>query len=75
MAGRGKKPACLVVGGAGFLGRHLVLALVEKYSVTVFDVRASEEPGVKSIVGDIRQKQQVINACKGDTTTQSQPSQ
>jgi nucleoside-diphosphate-sugar epimerase len=60
---------CLVTGGSGFLGRHLVNQLVEsgRYEVTVFDIRAVEgEERVAYIVGDLRSTAEVEAACKGE---------
>jgi len=60
---------CLVTGGAGFLGRHLVGQLLDngRWDVTVFDVRALEgEERVQYIVGDLRDAEQVAQACKGE---------
>lgn len=62
---RSGKQKCLVVGGAGFLGRHLVDALVGEYSVSIFDVRESGDPNVDAIIGDIRELQDVVDACRG----------
>ena len=58
---------CLVTGGAGFLGRHLVDQLVAtgRYHVTVFDVRHSSDTRVQTVVGDLRNLNQVKQACSG----------
>ena len=60
-----QQPKCLVVGGAGFLGRHLVDALVKSYSVSTFDVRESGDSNVTAIIGDIRKLDHVVDACQG----------
>lgn len=47
---------CLVVGGCGFLGKHVVKQLLEsgKWDVTVFDVRLVDPiSGAKYQQGDI----------------------
>lgn len=50
---------CTVIGGSGFLGRHLVERLVDRgYTVNVFDIRqAYELPGVTFHQGDLCDKQ------------------
>ena len=46
---------CLVIGGGGFLGRHIVDKLLEeKYKVQVFDIRITfDDERVKFFVGDL----------------------
>jgi 3beta-hydroxy-delta5-steroid dehydrogenase/steroid delta-isomerase len=64
-------PVCLVVGGAGFLGRALVRALLERgFSVRAFDRRpAFEKDGrVKFFTGDIRDHDAVRRATQGCST-------
>uniref|UniRef100_A0A3P9H6J7 Sterol-4-alpha-carboxylate 3-dehydrogenase, decarboxylating n=1 Tax=Oryzias latipes TaxID=8090 RepID=A0A3P9H6J7_ORYLA len=55
---------CAVIGGSGFLGRHLVEKLLERgYSVSVFDIRQSYElPGVTFHQGDLCDKQALLSA-------------
>jgi UDP-glucose 4-epimerase len=53
---RAEQPSrVLVTGGAGFIGRRLVRALLGAGAeVTVADVREPTEPGVRPVVGDLR---------------------
>ncbi|XP_058505995.1 sterol-4-alpha-carboxylate 3-dehydrogenase, decarboxylating [Solea solea] len=57
---------CAVIGGSGFLGRHLVEKLLERgYSVSVFDIHQSYElPGVTFHQGDLCNKQTLLPALK-----------
>ncbi|KAK9820524.1 hypothetical protein WJX72_011291 [[Myrmecia] bisecta] len=67
VATRSTKQKCLVTGGAGFLGKHLVdqLAGSGAYEVTVFDIRDTGDTRVMTIVGDLRDPIQVDKACEG----------
>lgn len=67
VATRSRKQNCLVTGGSGFLGRHLVSQLLEtgKCNVTVFDIRDYGDSRVKCIVGDLRKLEDVTKACAG----------
>lgn len=67
VATRSQKQSCLVTGGSGFLGRHLVSQLLEtgKCNVTVFDIRSFGDSRVKCIVGDLRKLEDVTKACAG----------
>jgi nucleoside-diphosphate-sugar epimerase len=58
---------CLVTGGAGFLGKHLVQQLVDSglYNVTIFDIRDADVAGATTVVGDLRDPNQVRQAVKG----------
>ncbi|MFQ5416266.1 MAG: NAD-dependent epimerase/dehydratase family protein [Myxococcota bacterium] len=63
-------PVCLVTGGSGYLGRHLVLRLVETgCNVRSLDL-APGPPGSSgdSIVGDVRLYSDVRAACEGVDT-------
>lgn len=64
---------CAVIGGSGFLGRHLVERLVDRgYTVNVFDIRqAYELPGVTFHQGDLCDKQVGIVQFQSDTDTLS----
>ncbi|XP_023667254.1 sterol-4-alpha-carboxylate 3-dehydrogenase, decarboxylating isoform X1 [Paramormyrops kingsleyae] len=58
---------CTVIGGSGFLGRHLVeQLLVRGYLVSVFDIQQSYElPGVTFHLGDLCNKQALLPALQG----------
>lgn len=58
----------LVTGGAGFLGSHVVDALVERgHHVTIFDLVKSKwaPASIRSIVGDLRDASAVEEAVRG----------
>lgn len=65
---------CAVIGGSGFLGRHLVEKLLDRgYSVSVFDIRQSYElPGVTFHQGDLCDKQvtSFLRACRACSLNQ-----
>ena len=67
VATRSQKQNCLVTGGSGFLGRHLVAQLLDtgKFSVTVFDIRDFGDSRVTCIIGDLRKLEEVKKACAG----------
>ncbi|XP_026212811.1 sterol-4-alpha-carboxylate 3-dehydrogenase, decarboxylating [Anabas testudineus] len=63
---RHRNKRCTVIGGSGFLGRHLVEKLLERgYSVSVFDICENFElPGVIFHQGDLCDKQALFPALK-----------
>ena len=59
------KKNVLVTGGSGFIGSHVVDALVKKkYKVTVFDINRPKRKDVKFIKGNILNKSIVTSALK-----------
>ncbi|XP_064526352.1 sterol-4-alpha-carboxylate 3-dehydrogenase, decarboxylating isoform X1 [Pseudopipra pipra] len=58
---------CTVIGGSGFLGRHMVEQLLARgYSVNVFDIQQSfESDGVKFFLGDLCDKEALLPALQG----------
>jgi nucleoside-diphosphate-sugar epimerase len=64
----------LVIGGSGFLGSALVLALKRSGvgSLRSFDLVPFPDPNVESVVGDLCDPTQVLQACAGvDTVFQT----
>ncbi len=56
----------LVTGGSGFIGTRLVEVLLEQqHEVKIFDKRPSETYPDLVIIGDVRDKDALIDACKG----------
>lgn len=54
----------LVIGGCGFVGKHLVQQLLAAgHPVRVFDLQPYPDPQVESVVGDLRKAEQVLQAC------------
>ncbi len=63
-----KGGTALVVGGAGFLGRHIAAQLLasRRYSaVRVFDIRPAGLEGAEEVVGDLRKAEDVAAAVEG----------
>ncbi|XP_027518149.1 sterol-4-alpha-carboxylate 3-dehydrogenase, decarboxylating isoform X2 [Corapipo altera] len=58
---------CTVIGGSGFLGRHMVEQLLDRgYSVNVFDIQQSfESDRVKFFLGDLCDKEALLPALQG----------
>lgn len=62
----GKK--CVVIGGSGFLGQHMVEKLLDKgYSVNVFDIQKRfDHDRVQFFLGDLCNKEvQTMENCVG----------
>jgi len=64
---------CLVIGGAGMLGLEIVLQLKKDgHFVRIFDLEELVIEGVETLVGDIRNLNEVEEACEGiDTVFQT----
>jgi nucleoside-diphosphate-sugar epimerase len=59
----------LVIGGSGFLGSALVDQLLQRgVAVRVLDTQTHPDPQVESIVGDMREIEDVERACAGVDT-------
>ncbi|PDW04403.1 NAD-dependent epimerase/dehydratase family protein [Candidatus Viridilinea mediisalina] len=57
---------CLVIGGSGFVGQHLVQQLLAAgYTVRVFDRQPLYALPVEFILGDLRDRSAVQRACAG----------
>lgn len=64
-------PRCLVVGGSGFIGTHLIEALLARgFNVRCFDRRSPEAPAswgtrVDSVIGDLNSESDIEAAMTG----------
>lgn len=66
--GAGQRSQVLVTGGAGFIGRRIVKALLETGAdVTVADLHEPTEPGVRPVVGDLRDPSVAARAVRPGT--------
>ncbi|XP_046332643.2 sterol-4-alpha-carboxylate 3-dehydrogenase, decarboxylating-like [Haliotis rufescens] len=67
MAAASRNKTCLVIGGCGFLGRHLCDELLKRgYSCRVFDVRKTfDDDRIKFFTGDLCNEQDLQPALKG----------
>jgi 3beta-hydroxy-delta5-steroid dehydrogenase/steroid delta-isomerase len=67
---QGVGPVCLVTGGNGYVGKHLIRRLLELgCEVRSFDLTPFEgDPRVTSIVGDVRRMSDIGPACEGVDT-------
>ncbi|XP_005095330.1 sterol-4-alpha-carboxylate 3-dehydrogenase, decarboxylating [Aplysia californica] len=67
MAASVKNKKCLVIGGCGFLGRHLCEGLLERgWTVNVFDIRSTfEDSRIKFFIGDLCKKEDLLPALEG----------
>lgn len=56
----------LITGGSGFIGTRLIDELLKKHSnIKIFDKVQSTKYPELSIIGDVRDEQALISACKG----------
>jgi nucleoside-diphosphate-sugar epimerase len=56
----------LVTGGSGFIGRHLVEALLRRgEKVRVLDLLPGSDDRVEFLIGDIRDRDDLMEACAG----------
>jgi len=63
-----KNNKVIVFGGSGFLGSHVADSLTDQgYKVTIFDLKKSPflQPNQKMVIGDILNRQAVIDAAVG----------